>query len=84
RETALAKWFATTSSFDAASDAMQIFGAYGYSNEYPVERYLRNCKAAVIYEGTREIMEIMQGEYALGQRVDKPLRKMLPAWPYQE
>ena len=36
----------------AALDAIQVHGAYGYSNEYPVERYLRNGKAAVIYEGT--------------------------------
>jgi alkylation response protein AidB-like acyl-CoA dehydrogenase len=84
RETALAKWFATVNSFEAASDAIQIHGAYGYSNEYPVERYLRNAKGAVIYEGTREIMEIMQGQYALGLRKDKPLRKELPGWPFNE
>lgn len=84
RETALAKWFATVASFEAASDAIQIHGAYGYSNEYPVERFLRNSKGAVIYEGTREIMEVMHGEYALGYRVDKPLRKGLPGWPYKD
>ncbi|GAB7387762.1 acyl-CoA dehydrogenase family protein [Bacillaceae bacterium] len=84
RETSLAKWFACDAAFEAASDAVQIHGAYGYSNEYPVERYLRNAKAPVIYEGTREIHTIMQAEYALGYRVDKPLRKMLPAWPFAE
>ncbi|HHY93777.1 MAG TPA: butyryl-CoA dehydrogenase [Firmicutes bacterium] len=84
RETALAKWYATCASFDAASDAVQIHGAYGYSDEYPVERFLRNSKGAVIYEGTREILEIMIGEYALGYRQDKPLRCELPGWPYQE
>ncbi|MDQ7792784.1 MAG: acyl-CoA dehydrogenase family protein [bacterium] len=81
RETALAKWAATEASFRAAADAVQIHGAYGYSNEYPVERYLRNAKGAVIYEGTREIMEIMQGEYALGYRQDRPLSRELPPWP---
>jgi len=35
----------------AASMAIEVHGANGYSNDYPVERYLRNCKAAVIYEG---------------------------------
>jgi len=84
RETSLAKWFACDAAFEAANDAVQIHGAYGYSNEYPVERYLRNAKAPVIYEGTREIHTIMQAEYALGYRMDKPLNKMLPAWPFAE
>lgn len=82
RETSLAKWFSCNAAFEAANDAVQIHGAYGYSDEYPVERFLRNSKAPVIYEGTREIHTIMQAEYALGYRQDKPLRKMLPAWPF--
>lgn len=82
RETSLAKWISCNAAFDAANDALQVHGAYGYSDEYPVERYLRNSKAPVIYEGTREIHTIMQGEYALGYREDKPLRKTLPAWPF--
>jgi glutaryl-CoA dehydrogenase (non-decarboxylating) len=84
KETSLAKWVACDAAFEAANDAVQIHGAYGYSNEFPVERYLRNAKAPVIYEGTREIHTIMQGEYALGYREDKPVRKMLPAWPFAE
>lgn len=84
RETSLAKWISCDAAFEAANDAVQIHGAYGFSNEFPVERYLRNAKAPVIYEGTREIHTIMQGEYALGYREDKPLRKMLPAWPFEE
>lgn len=82
RETSLAKWQACDFANQAADDAVQIHGAYGYSNEYPVERYLRNSKAPVIYEGTREIHTIMQAEYVLGYRKDKPLSKMLPAWPF--
>ena len=80
RETSLAKWQACDFANQAADDAVQIHGAYGYSNEYPVERYLRNSKAPVIYEGTREIHTIMQAEYVLGYRTDKPLSQMLPAW----
>jgi glutaryl-CoA dehydrogenase (non-decarboxylating) len=83
KETSLAKWISCDAAFEAANDAVQIHGAYGYSDEYPVERFLRNSKAPVIYEGTREIHTIMQGEYALGYREDKPLRKTLPAWPFQ-
>lgn len=84
RETSMVKWFACDAAFEAANDAVQIHGAYGYSNEYPVERYLRNAKAPVIYEGTREIHTIMQGEYALGYRVDRPLNRNLPAWPFED
>ncbi len=80
RETSLAKWQACNFANEAANDAVQIHGAYGYSNEYPVERHLRNSKAPVIYEGTREIHTLMQADYVLGYRKDKPLRKTLPAW----
>lgn len=80
RETSLAKWQACNFANEVANDAVQIHGAYGYSNEYPVERHLRNSKAPVIYEGTREIHTLMQADYVLGYRKDKPLRKMLPAW----
>ena len=80
RETSLAKWFATDESFTAASEAIQIHGAYGYSDEYDVERYLRNSRGAIIYEGTSEIHQLMQAGYALGYREDAPLRCELPAY----
>jgi len=80
RETSLAKWFATDASFDAASEAIQIHGAYGYSDEYDVERYLRNAKGAIIYEGTSEIHQLIQAGFALGYRDDVPLRCELPAF----
>ena len=80
RETGLAKWFSTVASERAAGDAVQIHGANGYSDEYPVGRFYRNCKGAVIYEGTREIHKIMQADYLLGYRTDKPTRCDLPAW----
>lgn len=80
RETSLAKWFATVASERCASDAVQIHGGNGFSDEYPVGRFFRNCKAAVIYEGTREIHKLMQADYALGIRHDKPRRVNLPAF----
>jgi glutaryl-CoA dehydrogenase (non-decarboxylating) len=80
RETSLAKWFATVASERAAGDAVQIHGANGYSDEYPVGRYYRNCKGAVIYEGTREIHKLMQADYVLGYRADRPARCELPAY----
>ncbi len=79
RETGLAKWFATVASERAAGDCVQIHGANGYSDEYPAGRFYRNCKGAVIYEGTREIHKVMQADYLLGYRVDRPTRCELPA-----
>ena len=81
KETGLAKWFATVASERAAGDAVQIHGANGYSDEYPVGRFYRNCKGAVIYEGTREIHKLMQADYLLGYRSDRPTRCELP--PYR-
>jgi len=78
RETGLAKWFSTVASERAAGDAVQIHGANGYSDEYPVGRFYRNCKGAVIYEGTREIHKLMQADYLLGYRADRPTRCALP------
>ena len=81
RETSLAKWHATEHAVQCALDAIQIHGAYGYSNEYPVERYLRNAKAAVIYEGTSQLHTLIAADYALGYREDRPLR--CEPWPAQ-
>ncbi|MEO0076378.1 MAG: acyl-CoA dehydrogenase family protein [candidate division WOR-3 bacterium] len=78
KETSLAKMYACDASERSASNAVQIYGAYGYSDEYPVERFYRNCKGAVIYEGSREIHKLMQADYALGYRSDKPTRCKLP------
>jgi len=81
RETSLAKWHATEHSVQSALDAIQVHGANGYSNEFPVERYLRNSKAAVIYEGTSQLHTLIQADYALGYREDRPLR--CEPWPAQ-
>ncbi|MFN2484318.1 MAG: acyl-CoA dehydrogenase family protein [Candidatus Limnocylindria bacterium] len=80
RETSMAKWFCTDHAVASALDAIQVHGAYGYSNEYPVERYLRNAKGSVIYEGTSQIHTLMQADYLLGYRRDRELRMPQPAW----
>jgi glutaryl-CoA dehydrogenase (non-decarboxylating) len=84
RETSMAKWFATDHAVQSAMDAIQVHGAYGYSDEYPVARYLRNSKAAVIYEGTSQLHTLIQADYLMGYREDKPLRcPPLPAPGYE-
>ena len=84
RPVSLAKWFACDAAFEAANDAIEVFGAYGCSDEYPVFRLMRNARAPIIYEGTREIHTVMQGEYALGYRSDKTARCTLPPYRPQE
>lgn len=84
KETALSKWYACDASERAAADAVEVHGAYGYSDEYPVERFYRNCKGAVIYEGSREIQKLIQADYALGFRVDRRVRCQLPPFPFEE
>src|SRR5205814_4101030 len=68
RETSLAKWHATESAFEAAHMAIQVFGSYGYSAEYGIERYFRNARAPIIYEGTTQIHKLLQAQHALGYR----------------
>jgi alkylation response protein AidB-like acyl-CoA dehydrogenase len=82
RECSLAKWVNCEAAFDAAHKAVEIHGAYGFCDEFPVERYFRNSRGAMIYEGTHEIHTIMQAEYELGYRADKPLAKTLPTYPF--
>ncbi len=67
-ETSIAKYFASEAAVRAALDAIQVHGAYGYSNAHPVERYLRDAKVATIYEGTSQIQKLIIGEHVLGVR----------------
>jgi glutaryl-CoA dehydrogenase (non-decarboxylating) len=78
RATSAAKLFACEAAERAASNAVQIFGAYGFSDEYPVERFFRNAKGAQIYEGTREIHKLLQADFALGLRQEKTGGVSLP------
>jgi alkylation response protein AidB-like acyl-CoA dehydrogenase len=80
REVSMSKQYACDAAFNAANDAIEVHGAYGFSAEYPVERFLRNARGPLIYEGTREIHTVLQGEYALGYRQDRPVKKQLPAY----
>lgn len=67
-ESSIAKYFASEAAVRAALDAIQVHGAYGYSNQYPVERYLRDAKVTTIYEGTSQIQKLIIGESLLGVR----------------
>jgi glutaryl-CoA dehydrogenase (non-decarboxylating) len=84
QEVSLAKWINCQNAFEAANEALQIHGARGYSDEYPVERYFRNARGAMLYEGAQEIQVLMQAEYALGRRTDRPLDRPLPPYPFAD
>ncbi len=59
KEAAMAKLFASQLAVDASRDCVQIFGGYGYMQEYGVERLMRDAKITQIYEGTSEIQELV-------------------------
>ncbi len=80
RETSLLKWHATDAAFASADSALQIYGAEGYSAGQPIERFWRNARVGALYEGTNEIHQLIQAGYALGERVDAPLRRELPTY----
>lgn len=59
KESALAKLIASDTAVQVTSEAVQLFGEYGYTDEFPVERYLRDAKVTQIYEGTNEIQRLV-------------------------
>jgi acyl-CoA dehydrogenase len=59
KEASMAKLFASKAAVDGSIEAVQIFGGYGYTKDYPVERYFRDAKVTEIYEGTSEIQRIV-------------------------
>ncbi|KON86079.1 acyl-CoA dehydrogenase [Sporosarcina globispora] len=58
-EASMAKLFASKAAVDVTTEAIQVFGGYGYTEDYPVERYFRDAKITEIYEGTSEIQRIV-------------------------
>ncbi|MFC5589196.1 acyl-CoA dehydrogenase [Sporosarcina soli] len=65
KEASMAKLFASQAAVDNSIEAVQIFGGYGYTEEYPVERFFRDAKVTQIYEGTSEIQRIVISKHVL-------------------
>lgn len=59
KEASMAKKFASQTAVDVSIEAVQVFGGYGYTKDYPVERYMRDAKITQIYEGTTEIQNLV-------------------------
>jgi alkylation response protein AidB-like acyl-CoA dehydrogenase len=62
----MAKCAATDASLAVAIDAVQVLGGYGYTREYPVERYMRDAKVMQIVEGTNQIQRLVIARYLKG------------------
>ncbi len=63
KEASMAKLFASQTAMNVAIEAVQVFGGYGYTKDYPVERYFRDAKVCEIYEGTSEIQRMVIGKH---------------------
>ncbi|WP_394187155.1 acyl-CoA dehydrogenase [Metabacillus halosaccharovorans] len=68
KQAAMAKLFASKTAMDVTTEAIQVFGGYGYTKDYPVERYFRDAKVCEIYEGTSEIQRIVISKHLLRER----------------
>src|SRR5262249_4011992 len=66
REAAMAQLYATEAAYRACNTAVQVHGGYGYTREFPVERYLRDVRVSRIYEGTSEVQRIVIARAILG------------------
>lgn len=65
KEASMAKLFASKAAVDGSIEAVQVFGGYGYTEDYPVERYFRDAKVTEIYEGTSEIQRIVISKHLM-------------------
>ena len=75
-----AKRFAADSAMEIATDAVQVYGGYGFIKEYPVEKLMRDAKIMQLYEGTSQIQRlVIAREVLMPRRVEQPERWLLPA-----
>ncbi|HEY8453361.1 MAG TPA: acyl-CoA dehydrogenase family protein, partial [Natronosporangium sp.] len=62
----IAKLYASEAAVRAANSALQVFGGYGYVDEYPVGKYLRDARVTTVYEGTSQIQKLIIGRALTG------------------
>jgi alkylation response protein AidB-like acyl-CoA dehydrogenase len=63
---AMAKCFASDTAMAVTTDAVQLLGGYGYTKDFPVERFMRDAKVTQIYEGTNQIQRVVMAKHLLG------------------
>ena len=67
KESAMAKYYASEISVEVSTDAVQIFGGYGYVKDFPVEKFYRDSKLCTIGEGTSEIQKLVISRHILSE-----------------
>ena len=65
-EASKAKYFASEAAVRATNLALQVFGGYGYIDDYPVHKYLRDARVMTLYEGTSQIQKLLIGRAETG------------------
>jgi glutaryl-CoA dehydrogenase (non-decarboxylating) len=70
-QTSMAKLYASEAAVHAANEAMKIFGSYGFSTEYPIERFYRDCKSLQVVEGTSNIQKLIIAGIACGHQPNR-------------
>jgi butyryl-CoA dehydrogenase len=65
KESAMAKLYAAEVAMETTTKCLQLFGGYGYTREYPIERMMRDAKITEIYEGTSEVQRIVISSHML-------------------
>jgi glutaryl-CoA dehydrogenase (non-decarboxylating) len=70
-QTSMGKYYASEAAVRAANETMKIFGSYGFSTEYPIERYYRDAKSLQIVEGTSNIQKVIIAGITLGQQPNR-------------
>ncbi len=71
KEASMAKLFATEAANKACYDAIQMLGGYGYTKDFPLERFYRDVRVTTIYEGTSEIQRMIIARHYMGGKPDK-------------
>ena len=72
-ESSHAKRFAADTAMEVATDAVQVYGGYGFIKEYPVEKLMRDAKIMQLYEGTSQIQRlVIARETLLPRRIEEP------------
>ena len=75
----MAKLFATDVAMEVTTDAVQIFGGYGYMRDYPIEKYMRDAKITQIYEGTNQVQRmVVARQLDQGSRSLEHLSRFIP------
>jgi alkylation response protein AidB-like acyl-CoA dehydrogenase len=67
KEASMAKYYATETALEIVSNALQMFGGYGYIKEYPIERMYRDARVLTIFEGTSQVQQMVIAQQVLGR-----------------